>query len=93
MPGGRGAHHARVLGDAGRSAPARESGRDDTDVERERGALDAVERALLRGAFRSRDDDESDDEVVLLRGALKAERLRAAALAKEARRTRCGRRR
>ena len=62
-----------------------ESGRDDTDVERERGALDAVERALLRGAFRSRDDDESDDEVVLLRGALKAERLRAAALAKEAR--------
>ena len=63
-----------------------ESGRDDTDVEREqRGALDAVERALLRGAFRSGDDDESDDEVVLLRGALKAERLRAAALAKEAR--------
>ena len=62
-----------------------ESGRDDTDVERERGALDAVERALLRGAFRSGDDDESDDEVVLLRGALKAERPRAAALAKEAR--------
>ena len=61
-----------------------ESGRDDTDVER-RGALDAVERALLRGAFRRDDDDDSDDEMVLLRGALRAERWRAAALAKEAR--------
>mgnify|MGYP003314934977 CR=1 FL=1 len=40
---------------------------------------DAVD--LLEGSS----DDESDDEVVLLRGALKAERLRAAALAKEAR--------